>query len=87
MCGLGRSVATTGALSDDAVVRAVAALVRFKTIARVLGVKNLKAVATAAVREAKNGPDFIVRGEAAAGCHIEVLSGEVEARLDRKSVV
>ena len=87
LCGLGRSVATTGALSDDAVVRAVAALVRFKTIARVLGVKNLKAVATAAVREAKNGPDFIARGQAAAGCHIEVLSGEVEARLAAQGIM
>ena len=87
LCGLGRSVATTGALGDEAVVRAVAALVRFKTIARVLGVKNLKAVATAAVREAKNGPDFIARGEAAAGCHIEVLSGEVEARLAAQGIM
>jgi exopolyphosphatase / guanosine-5'-triphosphate,3'-diphosphate pyrophosphatase len=80
LCGLGRSVATTGSLESEAVERAIHALVRFKTIAHVLGVKNLKAIATAAVREAKNGREFLKRGEEAAGCAIEVLSGEKEAR-------
>ena len=87
LCGLGRSVASTGALGSEAVERAVKALSRFKAIARVLGVKNLKAIATAAVREAKNGADFIARGEAAAGCHIEVLSGETEARLAAQGIM
>lgn len=87
LCGLGRSVATTGVLPDEAVDRAIHALVRFKTIARVLGVKNLKAIATAAVREAKNGREFLKRGEAAAGCAIEVLSGETEARLAAQGIM
>jgi exopolyphosphatase / guanosine-5'-triphosphate,3'-diphosphate pyrophosphatase len=81
LCGLGRSVATTGSLESEAVERAIHALVRFKTIAHVLGVKNLKAIATAAVREAKNGREFLKRGEEAAGCAIEILSGEKEARF------
>ena len=87
LCGLGRSVATTGSLADDAVDRAIHALVRFKTIAHVLRVKHLKAVATAAVREAKNGREFLKRGEAAAGCAIEVLSGEKEARLAAQGIM
>ena len=87
LCGLGRSVATTGTLSEDAVARAIQALVRFKTIARVLGVKNLKAIATAAVREAKNGRAFLKRAETAAGCAIEVLSGETEARLAAQGIM
>lgn len=87
LCGLGRSVATTGSLAPDAVERAIHALVRFKAIARVLGVKNIKAIATAAVREATNGVEFIARGEAAAGVHIEVLSGETEARLAAQGIM
>lgn len=87
LCGLGRSVATTGGLGQDAIERSIAALTRFKAIARILRVKNLKAVATAAVREANNGHDFITRGEAAAGCRIEVLSGEVEARLAAQGIM
>ena len=40
LCGLGRSVATSGSLGSDAVERAIQALIRFKTILRVLRVKN-----------------------------------------------
>jgi exopolyphosphatase / guanosine-5'-triphosphate,3'-diphosphate pyrophosphatase len=81
LCGLGRSVATTGRLGDDGVARALSALTRFGAIARTLGVKNLWALATAAVRDAADGPAFIARGEAACGCRIQILSGEREAEL------
>ena len=87
LCGLGRKVASTGSLDPEAVERALVALVRFKTIARVLRVKSLTAIATAAVREAKNGADFIERGQRAAGCAIEVLSGEKEAELAAKGIM
>jgi exopolyphosphatase / guanosine-5'-triphosphate,3'-diphosphate pyrophosphatase len=81
LCGLGRSVATTGRLGDDGIDRALAALRRFGAVARVLGVKNLWAIATAAVRDAADGPAFIARGEEACGCRIQILSGEREAEL------
>lgn len=81
LCGLGRSVATTGRLGDEGVDRALAALRRFGAIARVLGVKNLWAIATAAVRDAADGPAFIARGEQECGCRIQILSGEREAEL------
>ena len=87
LCGLGRSVASSGSLGGEAVDRAIQALTRFKTIARILGVKNLNAIATAAVRDAKNGQDFIRRGEKAAGVTIEVLSGEKEARLAAQGIM
>ncbi|MBK9079041.1 MAG: exopolyphosphatase [Hyphomicrobium sp.] len=87
LCGLGRSVATSGSLAPDAVERAIHALRRFRTIAHVLGVKTVIAIATAAVREAKNGPEFLKRGEEAAGCRIEVLSGETEARLAAQGIM
>jgi exopolyphosphatase / guanosine-5'-triphosphate,3'-diphosphate pyrophosphatase len=87
LCGLGRSVATTGSLGEEAIERSVAALKRFHAIARILGVKNLKAIATAAVRDAKNGQNFIERGEVAAGCHIEVLSGEKEAQFAAQGIM
>jgi exopolyphosphatase/guanosine-5'-triphosphate,3'-diphosphate pyrophosphatase len=87
LCGLGRSVASTGALGEEAVARAIHALVRFRTIAHILGVKNLIAIATAAARDARNGPGFIARGEEAAGCKIEILSGETEARLAAQGIM
>ncbi len=79
LCGLGRAVATTGHLGAESVTRALAALVRFRAIAQVLGVKNIRAIATAAVRDAIDGPDFIARGEAACGTRIEILTGQQEA--------
>lgn len=87
LCGLGRSVATTGSLAPEAVARAIHALRRFRTIAHVLDVKNLTVIATAAVREAQNGPEFLREGEAACGCKIEVLSGETEARLAAQGIM
>lgn len=86
LCGLGRSIATTGRLSEAGVERALASLTRFHAIARILKVKNLRAFATAAVRDAENGPEFIGRGEAALGTTIEILSGEKEARLAAQGI-
>lgn len=79
LCGLGRSVASTGKLGDESIARALAALTRFRAIARVLRVKNLRAIATAAVRDAKDGEEFIARGQDACGVRIEILTGEQEA--------
>lgn len=87
LAGLGRTVASTGRLPEDAVARALAAMSRFRAINRILGVKNVRAIATAACREAENGPDFIRRAEAAAGVKIEVLSGEKEAELAAYGII
>ncbi len=87
LCGLGRAIATTGKLGDDAVDRALAALVRFRSIARILEVKNVRAFATAAVREAEDGAEFIARAEKACGLRIEVLSGEKEAKLVAQGIM
>lgn len=81
LCGLGRSVASTQHLGEKSVECAIQALRRFHAIARNLGVKTVRAIATAAVREAVDGGDFISRGQQALGARIEVLSGEKEARL------
>ena len=83
LCGLGRSIATTGRLGDEAVQRALEALVRFSSIARNPRGEELKAFATAAVRDAQNGREFIVRAKGVG--RDRGLSGEKEARLARKA--
>ncbi len=87
LCGLGRSVATTGMLGDEAVERALAALRRFGAIARILDVRQISAVATAAVREARDGPAFIARAEQACGCSVQVLPGGREAELAAQGIL
>ena len=81
LCGLGRSVASTGQLGSEAVTRALAALRRFQAICRILRVKNIRAIATAAVRDAADGTTFIAAAEEACGVAVQVLSGEREAEL------
>ena len=87
LCGLGRSIATSGKLGEESKQRALAALVRFRSIARILEVKNVRAMATAAVRDASDGAEFIERAEKACGTRIEVLSGEKEAQLAAQGIM
>lgn len=79
LCGLGRGIASTGRLDDQAVERSIAALRRFHALGRQAGVSQTHILATAAARDAANGPDFIARVEALFGQKVLVLSGREEA--------
>jgi len=87
LCGLGREVQTTGLLAPDAVDKALTSLRRFRALCRVMKVGRVYAVATAACRDASNGPDFIARAARICGCRIEILSGPREAQLSALGVV
>lgn len=87
MAGLGRGVAATGALAADSVDTAVAALRRFAILARAMQVDSLRAVATAAVREASNGAAFVARVREETGLPVEVIDGETEARAAAYGVI
>ena len=67
--------------------RALDALRRFRAIAHILGVRRIHAIATAACRDARNGPAFIVRGEEMLGARIQVLTGQQEAELAAKGIL
>ena len=86
LCGLGRSVGSTGLMGVEAVERALAALRRFAAIARTLQVKTLLAIATAAAREAGDGPAFIKRAEKLLGTRVRILSGKQEAELAAQGI-
>lgn len=87
LCGLGKGVALTGMMADEPVTRALAALKRFHALCRQMGVEAVYAVATAAVREAKNGPDFVARAEKALRAKIDTLSGKEEAQFAALGVI
>jgi exopolyphosphatase/guanosine-5'-triphosphate,3'-diphosphate pyrophosphatase len=59
--------------------RAMDALKDFNAVARGAGAKRVFAVATAAMRDARNGPDFIARVRAETGIEIQLIDGEREA--------
>ena len=87
LCGLGRGIAVSGELSPDGVKRALAALRRFRALCRQIGAEHIFAVATAAAREAKNGPAFIARAAAELGADVQVLTGKREAELAAQGVL
>jgi exopolyphosphatase / guanosine-5'-triphosphate,3'-diphosphate pyrophosphatase len=87
LCGLGREVQSTGLLAPDAVSKALTSLRRFRALCRVMKVGRIHAIATAACRDASNGPEFITRAERICGVPIEILSGPREAKLSALGVV
>jgi len=87
LCGLGRNVLSTGRLAEEAVRKALAALTRFRVLCGIMNVSRLTVLATAAARDAENGPAFIAAAEEACGTRIELLSGRREAELSAMGVV
>lgn len=83
---LASSLTSERRLSERALRATLDALRRFKKIAEGYGVSQLRTIATCAVREAENGPDFVHQADAELGLTIEVIPAEVEAQLAFKSV-
>jgi exopolyphosphatase/guanosine-5'-triphosphate,3'-diphosphate pyrophosphatase len=54
---LGRDLGRTGAIPDKAMRSALSALSRYAALLRLLEVESVECVATAAARDASNGPD------------------------------
>ena len=87
MCALGRGLSETGRLNPQGRERALAALRRFQLLAEDLGIAPLTAVATAAVREAEDGPDFRQEVLRETGIRLWVIDGREEARLSAQGVL
>ncbi len=83
---LGRTLNSTGSLDEAAIDLTLAALRRFKQIALGFQANPLRTIATCAVREATNGPEFCRRAKAELEIDVEIISAEQEARLAFYSV-
>ena len=87
LCGLGRGIDSTGRLNPDGVKLALDSLQRFAVLMHAMGVDDVTAIATAAVREAENGPAFVEAVERRCGLKVRPISGEEEARLSALGVL
>ncbi|MBT8455647.1 MAG: Ppx/GppA family phosphatase [Rhodobacteraceae bacterium] len=87
MCGLGAGLADTGRLNAQGKVRAMAAIRRFQLLAEAMGITPLTAVATAAMREAEDGPAFRDEILRETGLRLWVIDGDEEARLSAQGVL
>ncbi|RKF23148.1 Ppx/GppA family phosphatase [Altericroceibacterium spongiae] len=83
---LGRDLAETGLIPEKAAENALSALRRYHILLEDLGIKDVQTVATAAARDAENGPEFLDRVRAI-GLSPRLLQGEEEARSSAAGVI
>lgn len=83
---LAASLDETGELCPDSVDATVHALRSFVTMANGYGVDSVRAIATSAVRDAKNGDAFCRRVADELGLTVDVISPREEGRLSFLSV-
>ncbi len=84
---LGESVFQGGLISPEAMAVTLKALKRFQRAVQEYGVDQIRVVATAAMRDARNAPAFVSWAKAETGWEIEIISGLEEARLIHRGVV
>jgi exopolyphosphatase/guanosine-5'-triphosphate,3'-diphosphate pyrophosphatase len=78
---LGEGLEATGRLSDAAIARVSEALAGYRAALDELGAERVVAVATSAMRDAANGPEFRDEIERRFGLDARTISGDEEARL------
>lgn len=85
---LGRGLSATGRLNEEGMTQAFTVMHRYHAVARAMGAKPFEVLATAAVRDARNGPDFVASlVRRMPGVKISVLSGLEEAELSAEGVL
>lgn len=87
MCGLGAEVGATGKMDKVAIESAISTLKRFRALCDQMEVGAVRCVATAAVRDAKNGNVFVKRVAEECGFDIEIIEGGEEGRLSGLGVI
>ena len=85
---LGRGLDTTGRLNEDTVAQALTVMHRYHAVARAMGADPFEVLATAAVRDADNGPAFIAAlRQSMPNVPINILSGMEEAAFSADGVL
>jgi exopolyphosphatase/guanosine-5'-triphosphate,3'-diphosphate pyrophosphatase len=87
VCGLGLGLQQTGRLNPEGIRQALPMVGRFVRLARAMDIGVLDVLATAAVREASDGPAFVTALERHCDVKVTVLAGEEEARLAAMGVL
>jgi exopolyphosphatase/guanosine-5'-triphosphate,3'-diphosphate pyrophosphatase len=87
LSGLGRRLQTTGRLDPAGVESALVNLHRFTALARAMEVTRLDMLATAAVRDAEDGAEFVAAVKKRTGCAVRTLDGADEARYSAMGVL
>jgi exopolyphosphatase/guanosine-5'-triphosphate,3'-diphosphate pyrophosphatase len=86
-CHLGKHLATTGRLNPDGVAAAFESIGRYAGLIKAMKIKQVRAVATAAMRDAEDGAAFIKKVKDEFGLEIRIIEGDEEARLSANGVM
>lgn len=85
---LGRGLQSTGRLDEEGMAQAFTVMHRYRAVARAMGADPFEVLATAAVRDAENGPAFVAKlQERMPGVPIRVLSGVEEAEFSAEGML
>ena len=85
---LGRGLQTSGRLNQDGIEQAFTVMHRYHAVARAMGASPFEVLATAAVRDAANGADFIAGLRSRLpGVEIQMISGLQEAEFSAEGVL
>ncbi|MEA2262734.1 MAG: exopolyphosphatase / guanosine-5-triphosphate,3-diphosphate pyrophosphatase, partial [Acidobacteriaceae bacterium] len=84
---LGESVFETGVVSPEAMAGTLMALKRFYRSVKLHGTDQVRAVATSALRDARNAQAFLAWVKSETGWQVEIISGLEEARLIHRGVM
>jgi exopolyphosphatase / guanosine-5'-triphosphate,3'-diphosphate pyrophosphatase len=84
---LGASVFETGVVSPEAMASTLVALKRFYRTVKMHGADKVRAVATSALRDARNALAFLAWVKSETGWEVEIISGLEEARLIHRGVM
>ena len=87
ICALGRDLESTGKLHPAGVAKALSTLKRFTVLTSAMGLDRLDVLATAAVRDATDGQNFIDTVKEETGLVIKLLSGKQEAKRSALGVL
>lgn len=86
--GLGRGLQQTGRLNEESIEAALTVLGRYHAVARAMQADPVEVLATAAVRDASNGPAFVAALQARMpGVPIRILAGDEEAELSAEGML
>jgi exopolyphosphatase/guanosine-5'-triphosphate,3'-diphosphate pyrophosphatase len=85
---LGRGLSASGRLNEDGMAQAFTVMHRYHAVARAMGARPFEVLATAAVRDARNGADFVAALRARLpDVPIRVLSGLEEAEYSAEGML
>ena len=83
---LGKGGVAKGVIQPDRMARGLDALVSMREALRNYDVEEVHVLATSAMRDAKNGPEFVSEAKRLADLDIQVIGGAHEARLIQEGI-